>query len=153
MLRFVTRTMSTCTVAISMLSCDSDQVQSFSGHTDVSPGISFSAYRSQPAFRFDGDGPVEIRLTVSAPDDCRLSFSTCSSPPAQQGFAGCGSPSVSAWGTASSVSWTVMPQTDPRQVAVSLETVPRSANGPLCQSFSGVVSFSGTAVQSSGRRP
>lgn len=115
----------------------------FTGTTLVTPGISYRANRSQPPFNISAAQSATVQVTFTAPADCSVTLADC--PADGKDLANC-VPRRSVLGSAGSANWTASYQPGAYQVVISLQTLPRSANGPVCQAFSGTIPFSGTVT-------
>src|SRR5262249_20742150 len=106
----------------------------FTGTTQVTPGISFRSNRSQPPFNIGAAQSATVLVTFTAPADCVLLLEDCLADRAD--LANCVF-RRSVLGSAGSANWTASYQPGAYQVVITLQTDPRSANGPVCQAFSG----------------
>jgi hypothetical protein len=112
-----------------------------SGSTDVTPGISFAAHRSQPPQVIEVTTTVTLKATYTAPEDCHLWFSSCPSAPDSAGLATCDVPVAAPFGATTFV-FTRTFGPGRYQFVLTLDTLKRSNNGPTCQAFTGTIPFS-----------
>ena len=101
----------------------------FTGTTLVTPGISFRSNRSQPPFNISAAQSATVLVNFTAPADCVLFLEDC--PADRADLANCVF-RRSVLGSAGSANWTASYQPGAYQVVITLQTVPRSANGPVC---------------------